>query len=75
MHIDCNKEEGVLIYPYFDTTLLALIENNPELIHTQRKKILRHTAEAIQEFHSKNWIHIGTYTKNLAPRWTRLAED
>ncbi|THX67822.1 kinase-like protein [Aureobasidium pullulans] len=58
IHVDCNQDEGVLVYPYFDSTLLALIKDDPELVHTQRKKILRYIAEAIQELHSKNWIHI-----------------
>jgi len=59
MHIDCNQDEGILVYPYFESTLLAMINDHAELVHTQRKKILRHVAEAIQELHSKNWIHIG----------------
>ena len=62
MHIDCNKEEGVLVYPYFSGTLPALIQEEPDLPMTERKKILRHTGEAIHELHSKDWIHIGTLT-------------
>jgi hypothetical protein len=30
MHTDCNQEEGVLVFPYFKSTLLALIQGNPE---------------------------------------------
>ncbi|KAH0284910.1 kinase-like protein, partial [Aureobasidium sp. EXF-3399] len=65
MHVDCNQDERVLVYPYFDSTLLALIKDDPDLIHTQRKKILRYTAEAIQELHSKNWIHIDIKPDNI----------
>ncbi|THX67085.1 kinase-like protein [Aureobasidium pullulans] len=65
MHVDRNQDEGVLIYPYFDSTLLALIQNDPEMVHTQRKKILRYTAEAIQELHSRNWIHIDIKPDNI----------
>jgi hypothetical protein len=59
MHIDCNQEEGLLIYPCFRGTLLALIQDGLELPLAERKKILRRTGEAIQELHSKDWIHIG----------------
>lgn len=59
MHIDCNHEEGILIYPFFRGTLLGFIQDNLQLPLTQRKLILRRTAEAIQELHSKDWIHIG----------------
>ena len=59
MHTDSEQEEGILIYPYFSDTLLALIKKDPDLSHAGRKKILRCVGEAIQEFHSENWIHIG----------------
>ncbi|KAK1503905.1 uncharacterized protein CCOS01_16980 [Colletotrichum costaricense] len=60
MHIDCNLEEGVLIYPYYRSTLLSLIQDDDSedsLPITERKKILRGTGEAIQELHTKGWIH------------------
>ena len=60
MHVDCNQEEGILVYPYFRCTLLALIQDDPEFPVPERKKILRRTGEAIQELHAKDWIHIGT---------------
>lgn len=60
MHIDCNQEDCVLVYPYFRSTLLALIQEDPDFPPAERKKILRRTGEGIQELHSKNWIHIGT---------------
>ncbi|KAI1174875.1 kinase-like domain-containing protein [Nemania sp. FL0916] len=65
MHVDCNQEEGVLIYPYYTTTLLSLIQDNPDFSPTQRYKILRYTAEAIAELHSKNWIHIDIKPDNI----------
>ncbi|KAI0809769.1 hypothetical protein GGR55DRAFT_165823 [Xylaria sp. FL0064] len=58
MHVDCNYEEGILIYPYYKSTLLSLIQNHSDFPPLQRRKILRHVAEAIKELHSKNWIHI-----------------
>lgn len=60
LHTDCNQEEGVLVFPYFRSTLLALIQDGPELSIKERKKILRHVGEAIQELHGRDWIHIGT---------------
>jgi tRNA A-37 threonylcarbamoyl transferase component Bud32 len=60
MHIDCNQEEGILVYPYFNDTLLALIQKDHNTPLAERKKILRRAGEAIQELHGKDWIHIGT---------------
>ena len=60
MHTDCNPEEGILVYPYFRDTLLALIQDDADLPPVERKKILRRVGEAIQELHDKDWIHIGT---------------
>ncbi|KAI1426220.1 kinase-like domain-containing protein [Xylaria sp. FL1777] len=65
MHVDCNQEEGVLIYPYYTTTLLSLIQDKPDFSPTQRYKILRYVAEAIAELHSKNWIHIDIKPDNI----------
>ena len=60
MHVDSNDEENLLIYPYYQNTLLRLLQEDPEVSVAARKKVLRQTAEAIQELHSKDWIHIGT---------------
>lgn len=60
MHVDSNDEEKLLIYPYYQNTLLRLLQEDPEVSDAARKRILRQTAEAIQELHSKDWIHIGT---------------
>lgn len=59
LHTDHNQKENILIYPYFRSTLLALIQNEPEFPTSERKKILRHVGEAIQELHAKDWIHLG----------------
>lgn len=66
MHIDCNQEEGILVYPYFRSTLLALIQKDPDFPLAERKKILRQVGEAIQELHSKDWIHTGTLSLELS---------
>lgn len=62
MHIDCNEEQGILIYPYFRDTLLGLIKGDPAFPLEERKKILRCAGEAIQELHRKDWVHIGMFS-------------
>ncbi|KAI0009492.1 kinase-like domain-containing protein [Xylariaceae sp. FL0662B] len=70
MHIDCNQEEGILVYPYFRGTLLALIQGDPDFPPAERKKILRCAGEAIRELHSKDWIHIDVKPDNILVNWT-----
>ncbi|KAK5745232.1 hypothetical protein LTS12_023205 [Elasticomyces elasticus] len=65
VHVDCNQEEGVLVFPYFETTLLVLIQGNPEFPTEGRKKILRQVGEAIQELHNKDWIHVDIKPDNV----------
>jgi hypothetical protein len=60
MHVDCNEEESILVYLYYRTTLLAFIQEDPDISDAARKTILRRTGEAIQEQHGKDWIHIGS---------------
>lgn len=59
MYVVCHQEEGILFYPHFKSTLLALIENDPELSMTACNKVVRNVGEAIWELHHKDWIHIG----------------
>ncbi|CRK16643.1 hypothetical protein BN1708_002900 [Verticillium longisporum] len=75
LHIDCNPEENALIYPYFNGTLLDLIRDDPGLRSTPRVKILRHVAEAIQELHAKDWIHIDVKPDNILVNWTSDAQN
>ncbi|KAJ0162091.1 Serine/threonine-protein kinase ppk4 [Colletotrichum tanaceti] len=70
MHIDCNHDESVLVYPYYKSTLLSLIQNDPAFPTLERKRILRHTGEAIQELHSKGWVHIDVKPDNILVNWT-----
>ncbi len=60
MHIDCNQEEAILVYPYFRGTLLGLIQQALGIPSTERRKILIRTGEALQELHAKDWVHSGT---------------
>ncbi|KAK3897156.1 kinase-like protein [Staphylotrichum tortipilum] len=70
LHIDssANDEERVLVYPYFQGTLLDVIDEN--LSDANRKTILRHVAEAIQELHSRDWIHLDIKPQNILVNWT-----
>ncbi|KAI1425971.1 kinase-like domain-containing protein [Xylaria sp. FL1777] len=70
IHIDCNQEEGILVYPYFRTSLLLLIREDPRLLFSERKKILRRLAEAIHELHRKDWVHIDIKPHNILVNWT-----
>lgn len=60
MHVDISEDEKFLIYPFYQHTLLGLLRDDPEISDAARKKILQETGEAIQELHSKNWVHMGT---------------
>jgi tRNA A-37 threonylcarbamoyl transferase component Bud32 len=62
MHVDSEEDENVLIYLYYQHTLLGLLQEDSKISDAARKKILRQTGEAIRELHSKDWIHIGTTT-------------
>ncbi|KAL1794595.1 hypothetical protein ACET3X_006411 [Alternaria dauci] len=70
LHVDSNDEEKLLIYPYYQNTLLRLLQEDPVLSDAARKKVLRHTAEAIQELHSKDWIHNDVKPDNILVNWT-----
>jgi serine/threonine protein kinase len=58
IHVDDNKNENVLVYEYFKTDLFALIENYPSLSLEARKRILKEVGLALNDFHTKRWIHL-----------------
>ena len=60
MPIDFNPENRIVVYPYFTHTLLDLMRADPDFPPAELKKILRYVGEAIQEFHAKGWLHLGT---------------
>ncbi|EUC42743.1 hypothetical protein COCMIDRAFT_39214 [Bipolaris oryzae ATCC 44560] len=64
MHVDSSEEENFLIYPFYQHTLLGLLQDDPEVSRAAQKRILQETGAAIQELHSKDWIHRGDF--NLA---------
>ncbi|KAI7714674.1 hypothetical protein KC353_g6679 [Hortaea werneckii] len=65
VHVDCNEEEAVLVSPYYETTLLGLIQGDPEFPTEGRMKILRQVGEAIRELHSKDWMHLDVKPDNV----------
>ncbi|KAK4098483.1 hypothetical protein N658DRAFT_517964 [Parathielavia hyrcaniae] len=58
--VDFSPEDHTVVYRYFKDTLLDLMRADPDFPPTVLKKILRHVGEAIQESHTKNWLHLGT---------------
>lgn len=64
MHIDSSEEESVLIYPFYQHTLLGMLQQDPEISGAAKKKVLQETGDAMQELHSKDWIHRGTITSS-----------
>jgi serine/threonine protein kinase len=59
MHVDCNSEQHILVFDYFQDTLLSLLKHDPGLPSDERPKILRSISEAVYELHSQGWVHTG----------------
>ena len=59
IHVDEVEKENMIIYEYFKTDLLSLVENYPALPLMARKSILKEIGLALAEMHAKNWIHLG----------------
>ncbi|KAJ8106331.1 hypothetical protein OPT61_g9608 [Boeremia exigua] len=74
MHVDLNEDENILIYPYYQHTLLGLLQEGLNVSDAARQKILRRTGEAIQELHSKDWIRIDIKPDNVLVNWTHDEE-
>ncbi|PIA94291.1 hypothetical protein CB0940_08807, partial [Cercospora beticola] len=66
MHVDCNSEQCILVFDYFQDTLLSLLKNNPSLSPDERPKIMRSVGEAVNQLHSRDWISSRTIFVN----WT-----
>lgn len=58
--MDENKQEGILVYEYVKSDLLALVQNWPLLPLQARKAILREVGLALCDMHEKNWMYLGT---------------
>lgn len=73
IYVDKIENESMLVYEYFKTDLLALVDNYPPLPLTARKRILKQISSTLADMHEKNWIHLGTrlpachgFTKSFA---------
>ncbi|KAF2790762.1 calcium/calmodulin dependent protein kinase-like protein [Melanomma pulvis-pyrius CBS 109.77] len=69
IHIDQVETESVVIYEYFKTDLLSLVENYPALPLIARKTILKEVGLALAEMHAKNWIHLDVKPNNVFLNW------
>jgi serine/threonine protein kinase len=58
IHVDKIERQSILVYEYFKTDLLALVENFPPLPWTARKKIQKEIGNTLAEMYEKNWIHL-----------------
>ncbi|KAF2278684.1 kinase-like protein [Westerdykella ornata] len=67
IHIDQIEKENIVVYEYFKTDLLSLVENYPALPITMRKTILKEVGLALAEIsmHAKNWIHLDVKPNNF----------
>jgi serine/threonine protein kinase len=59
IHVDHNEDENVLVYEYFKSDLLSLVENYPALPIEARKTILKEVGLGLNDIHMKHWIHLG----------------
>ncbi|CAK1365196.1 unnamed protein product [Cercospora beticola] len=70
MHVDCNSEKCILVFDYFQDTLLSLLNNNPSLSPDERPKIMRSVGEAVNQLHSRDWVHSDIKPDNVFVNWT-----
>lgn len=63
VHTDYNEEENLLIYPFYRSTLLGLIQDYPDFPPEERRAILRRVGEGLQELHSRDWMHAGNVNR------------
>lgn len=57
--IDFNRKECTLVYEYFRDDLESFLEKNENIPFRVIKQILWEFGQAVKEFHSKDWIHLG----------------
>jgi serine/threonine protein kinase len=58
-HVDHSEKENIVVYEFFKSDLLALVENYPALPIEARKTILREVGLGLNDIHKKHWIHLG----------------
>ena len=63
VHTDHNEEESTLMYPFYKSTLLRLIQEDKDFPPEERRVILRRVGEGLQELHSRDWMHAGNINR------------
>ena len=63
VHTDYNEVENLLIYPFYRSTLLGLMQEYPDFPPEERRAILRRVGEGLQELHSRDWMHSGNVNR------------
>ena len=68
-HVDYNDQSNTFVYEYFKTNLFTLVSNYPALPIKARKAILKEVGLALNDMHTKKWIHLGKtpHTNPLYP--------
>jgi serine/threonine protein kinase len=69
IHVDENRKANVLVYEYFKSDLLSLVENYPALPIEARKTILKEVALGLNDMHTKHWIHLGIMLSGFSCRY------
>ncbi|PSS13290.1 hypothetical protein M430DRAFT_105695 [Amorphotheca resinae ATCC 22711] len=69
IHVDDNEKESVLVYEYFKSDLLSLVENYPALPLEARKTILKEVGLGLNDIHAKHWIHLDIKPNNVFLNW------
>jgi serine/threonine protein kinase len=75
IHVDDNKNENVLVYEYFKSDLLSLVENYPVLPIEARKTILKEVGLGLNDIHTKHWIRLGIMPSKFGYRCPYLSAD
>ncbi|OCL11112.1 putative serine/threonine protein kinase [Glonium stellatum] len=69
IYVDYNKSENILVYEYFKSDLLTLVENYPALSIEARKTILKEVGLGLSDIHTKDWIHLDLKPNNVFLDW------
>ncbi|KAF7864388.1 hypothetical protein EAF04_006522 [Stromatinia cepivora] len=67
-HLD-NDTQKVLVYEYFKSNLLELVDVYAPLPLLARKTILKEVGLALKDIHGKHWIHLDIKPDNVFLNW------
>ncbi|KAJ8068584.1 hypothetical protein OCU04_002296 [Sclerotinia nivalis] len=74
-YLDDNETEKVLVYEYFKSNLLELVDNYAPLPLMARKTILKEVGLALNDLHGKHWIPLDIKPDNVFLNWYVDNED